>query len=100
FKVQPETVRRALLRHPAVTDAVVVGVDDARLGQVPVAVVEVQPGAALDEAELLASASEHLAPYEVPSAVRIVNTLPRTASAKVELSEVRARLRASMRAQT
>src|SRR5262249_2162545 len=40
FKVQPETVRVALLRHPAVVDAVVFGVDDDRLGQVPVAVVQ------------------------------------------------------------
>ena len=46
FKVLPETVRRVLVGHPAVHDACVVGVPDARLGQVPFAAVEVAAGAA------------------------------------------------------
>ena len=37
FKILPETVRRVLISHPAVRDACVVGVPDARLGQVPFA---------------------------------------------------------------
>ena len=45
FKVQPEVVRAALERDPAVAEAAVVGVDDERLGAVPVAAVERRPGA-------------------------------------------------------
>ena len=44
FKILPETVRRVLISHPAVRDACVVGVPDARLGQVPFAAIEVAPG--------------------------------------------------------
>ena len=44
FKILPETVRRVLVSHPAVRDACVVGVPDARLGQVPFAAVEIVPG--------------------------------------------------------
>ena len=43
FKVLPETVRRVLISHPAVRDACVVGVPDARLGQVPFAAIEAAP---------------------------------------------------------
>ena len=92
FKVQPETVRRALLRHPGVADAVVVGLDDHRLGQVPVAVVQPEPGATLDPAAVTASVAGELAPYEVPTAVHVVDALPRTASHKVDLTAVRALL--------
>lgn len=89
FKVQPETVRRALLRHPGVVDAVVVGVDDERLGQVPVAVVQPEPGVTLDPVDVVASVAALLAPYEVPAAVHVVDALPRTASHKVDLTAVR-----------
>jgi len=92
FKVQPETVRRALLRHPGVADAVVVGVDDDRLGQVPVALVQPEAGAALDPTDVVASVTGELAPYEVPTAVHVVDALPRTASHKVDLTAVRALL--------
>ncbi|MFA5885500.1 MAG: fatty acid--CoA ligase family protein [Acidimicrobiia bacterium] len=90
FKVQPEVVRAVLVQHPAVADAVVFGVDDARLGQVPVAVVERRPGETLDADALLAFARERLAPYEIPITVRFVDVLTRTASAKVDLAGVRA----------
>jgi acyl-CoA synthetase (AMP-forming)/AMP-acid ligase II len=89
FKVQPETVRRALLRHPAVVDAVVVGIDDDRLGQVPVALVQLEPGATVAADAIAASVTGELAPYEVPTEVRIVDALPRTASHKVDLTAVR-----------
>lgn len=92
FKVQPETVRRALLANPLVVDAVVIGVPDDRLGQVPVAVVQLETGATLDPAGLITAAAEHLAPYEVPTEVRIADVLPRTASHKVDLTAVRALL--------
>jgi acyl-CoA synthetase (AMP-forming)/AMP-acid ligase II len=90
FKVQPEVVRAVLVQHPAVADAVVFGVDDARLGQVPIAVAELRTGESLDADALVAFARERLARYEVPVTVLFVDALPRTASAKVDLSAVRA----------
>jgi acyl-CoA synthetase (AMP-forming)/AMP-acid ligase II len=88
FKVQPETVRAVLEQHPAVRGAVVFGVADQRLGEVPVAVVESRGD--IDAAELLAFASERLARYEIPTEIVIVEELPRTASGKADLTAARA----------
>ncbi|MEO5837597.1 MAG: fatty acid--CoA ligase family protein [Acidimicrobiales bacterium] len=90
LKVQPDTVRHALERHPAVRAASVVGVDDDRLGQVPVAVVELTESGAVDKADLLAHAAQFLARYEIPVDVIFVDAMPRTESAKVDLRAVRA----------
>ena len=90
MKVQPDVVRVALERDPAVRAAAVVGLDDARLGQVPVAAVELRDGSATSPAELLEHARAHLAKYELPVEILVVDALPRTPSAKVELAGVRA----------
>jgi acyl-CoA synthetase (AMP-forming)/AMP-acid ligase II len=88
FKILPEEVAKVLRLHPDVQDAAVVGVADARLGQVPVAVVEKRPGRSLDEAALKAFARDHLTPYQVPVAFKFTEKLPRSASTKIVKSEV------------
>src|SRR4029077_6064722 len=90
FKVQPETVRVALLRHPAVVDAVVFGVDDERLGQVPVAGVQTAADSPVTDAGLGEHARGLLAPYEVPVTITVVDALARTPSQKVDLAATRA----------
>ena len=77
-------------RHPAVRGAAVVGIDDERLGQVPVAAVELREGCTTSASDLLEHARVHLAAYELPVEIFVVDTLPRTPSAKVELPAVRA----------
>ncbi len=90
FKVLPDDVRVALESDPRVHTAAVVGMDDPRLGAVPVAAVELRPGAgSVTSDELLADASKVLARYEIPTVLRIVDELPRTPSGKVDLSAVR-----------
>lgn len=97
FKVQPETVKNALERHPAVHEAAVAPLPDDRLGFVPVAAVELEPGAEADGEELRRFCRDVLLPYEVPTHVIVLDALPRTPSQKVsrvELLElVEARLR-------
>ena len=90
YKIQPEVVRAALEHDPAVAEATVVGISDQRLGAVPVAAVQRRPGHDIDEASLLTGASRHLAPYEVPVAIVVVDELPRTESGKADLAAVRA----------
>ena len=53
FKVMPDDVRNALEGHPAVAGAAVVGRSDARLGETPVAMVELRTSASADAAELV-----------------------------------------------
>ncbi len=84
FKVATNAVRDVICEHPSVRDAGVVGIPDARLGQVPVAAVELREGAAPIGAEdVMAWARERLAAYQVPVQVRILDHLPRTPSMKV-----------------
>lgn len=85
FKVLPETVQRALERHPDVRGAAVVGCADARLGAVPVAAVELRPGASATASTLIAHATALLAPYEIPVRIDVLKELPRTDSGKVDL---------------
>jgi len=89
FKILPETVVAALRRHPAVADASVIGLEDARLGHVPAAAVELQPGAAATEDELMAHLRGILTSIQIPTRIIFVDALPRTPSMKVSLAEVR-----------
>jgi len=74
---------------PGVRGAAVLGRPDARLGAVPVAALELRPGAEPATPEgLRAHASSLLARYELPTEIRIVEALPRTPSGKVDLAAV------------
>src|SRR6185312_9810542 len=98
FKVAPDTVVRALRSHAAVHDAAVAGLADERLGQIPVAAVELRPAAAVTPEALLAHCRSSLTPYEVPAEVHVVDELPRGAALKVDrrrLTELLEELRAT-----
>ena len=84
FKVAPETVVRALRTHDAVADAAVAGLPDERLGQIPVAAVELREDMATSGEELREHCRSTLTPYEVPTQVFIVDELPRGAALKVD----------------
>ena len=89
FKVMPDDVRTALESHPAVLGAAVVGRPDARLGETPVAMVELRPHATVGPDELTDFLRTRLARYEIPTDIAIVDTIPRTASGKPDLGAVR-----------
>jgi acyl-CoA synthetase (AMP-forming)/AMP-acid ligase II len=87
FKVMPDDVRVALESHPAVRGAAVVGRPDDRLGETPVAMVELRAAADADAlAEFLRT---QLARYEIPAHIAIVDRIPRTPSGKPDLAAVR-----------
>lgn len=87
FKVLPDDVRTALESHPAVAGAAVVARDDDRLGQTPVAMVELRSSATADE--LVEYLRFRLARYEIPTDIAIVDDIPRTPSGKADLNAVR-----------
>lgn len=89
FKVLPDEIAAVLRQHPDVQDVAVIGIPDERLGQVPVAVVELREGGPTpDAATLAAFARERLTPYQVPAAFRFVEALPRTVSMKIIRAEL------------
>jgi acyl-CoA synthetase (AMP-forming)/AMP-acid ligase II len=91
FKVLPDDVARVLRQHPLVGDVAVVGIDDHRLGQIPIAVIETRPGQpAPPVAELEQLARDNLTPYQVPAAFKFTDALPRTPSLKVIRADVKA----------
>ena len=84
-KVYPEEVEEVLKTHPAVADAVVVGVPDERFGEAVVALAEPQPaGETLDESELTAYVTAKLAVYKVPKRVLTIDTVGRSPTGKVD----------------
>jgi acyl-CoA synthetase (AMP-forming)/AMP-acid ligase II len=90
FKVLPEEVAAVLRQHSAIADAAVVGKSDARLGQVPVAAIELADGATAPKpAELDAHLRAQLPAYMVPVEYRVVDSLPRTISMKVSRPELK-----------
>jgi acyl-CoA synthetase (AMP-forming)/AMP-acid ligase II len=89
FKVMPDDVRCALESHPAVAGAAVIGRHDERLGETPVAMVELRTPQSTDATALVDYLRNRLARYEIPTAIAIVDELPRTPSGKPDLSTVR-----------
>jgi long-chain acyl-CoA synthetase len=85
FKLLPETIQEALLGHPAVSAAAVVGLPDRRLGQVPAAAVQLKPGVQTpDIADLEAYLRQQVLATHIPVRWLIVDGLPKTVSMKVD----------------
>ncbi len=90
YKVGAGEVEAALLEHPAVREAAVVGVPDDDLGERIVAFVVPAPGAAPAPEELVDHVARLLAPHKRPRVVRLVEALPRNAMGKVLKRELAA----------
>ncbi len=88
YNVYPRMVEEALYHHPAVAEAVVIGVPDARRGQVPKAFVKLKDGERSSEAELLAFLAQRLSPVERPKHVEFRDELPKTAVGKFSKKEL------------
>jgi len=87
--VYPAEVEQALARLDGVAEAAVIGVPDARMGEVGLALIVVRPGATLGVDAVLAFCRERLANYKVPRAVRFVDALPRNLAGKVLKTDLR-----------
>jgi fatty-acyl-CoA synthase len=81
--VYPAEVERVLRGHPAVAEAVVVGVTDPGWGEVGQAFVILQPGRAASQDELLDLCRRELAGYKVPRKITFRDEFPRTPLGKV-----------------
>jgi fatty-acyl-CoA synthase len=85
--VYPVEVENTLLQHPHVTDAAVIGVPDAKWGEVGVAFLEGN-GVRVAPEDLAAFLGERLARYKIPKRFVFVEALPRTAYGKVKKADL------------
>ena len=83
YSVHPQEVEATLLRHPAVAEAAVVGVQHEELGEEVAAFVSLRPGAVATVDELTAWCRGKLAAYKCPRRFTLVDELPRSATGKV-----------------
>ena len=82
--VFPREMEEVLNRHPAVSDAAVIGRPDPSRGEVPVAFVELLDGASVDPSEVRAFCREVLPPYKVPREIHVLEALPRNPTGKIQ----------------
>ncbi|WP_374225264.1 AMP-binding protein [Streptomyces sp. AC602_WCS936] len=84
YNIAGPEVEDALLRHPDVVEAAVVGRPDAHRGQVVVAHAVLREGAERDADALRAFLRAELAPYKCPREIHFPDALPRTATGKLQ----------------
>jgi fatty-acyl-CoA synthase len=75
-------LENALMGHPAVAEAAVIAVPDAKWGERPLAVVVRKPGAEAGAEELIASIGDHFPKWWLPDRIEFVNEIPKTATGK------------------
>ncbi|MGQ0830627.1 MAG: class I adenylate-forming enzyme family protein [Microthrixaceae bacterium] len=88
YSVYALEVEHALEQHPDVLEAVVVGLPDERMGEIPVAAVRLRDGVSVAKAKLPSWSKQHLADYKVPKRFVAVDELPRTGTSKVQKAAV------------
>jgi fatty-acyl-CoA synthase len=86
FKVWPAEVEAMLYSHPAIQEAVIIARKDPRRGETVKAVVVLKPASrgVVDEAELLRWAKDNMAAYKVPASFELVESLPKSATGKIQ----------------
>jgi malonyl-CoA/methylmalonyl-CoA synthetase len=89
FKVGAGEVEAALLEHPGVVEAAVIGEPDADLGERIVAFVVAR--SPIDPAALESHVASRLSPHKRPREVRVLDALPRNAMGKIQKSTLRSR---------
>ncbi len=82
YNVYPKEVEDTLLTHPAVRDAVVIGVPDAKWGEAVLAFVVLRAGVSAEAEALRAHCQARLARYKSPKEVRFLDAVPMSAVGK------------------
>ncbi|MEU0057210.1 AMP-binding protein [Streptomyces sp. NPDC006334] len=89
YNIAGPEVEEALLRHPDVVEAAVIGQPDEARGHVVVAFAVLRAGARSDTEALRAFVKAELAPYKCPREIVLLDSLPRTATGKLQRFRLR-----------
>jgi fatty-acyl-CoA synthase len=87
--VYPAEIEKVLYQHPAVHMCAVIGLPDAKWGEVGRACVVLKPNQTITEEELLKFMTDRLAKYKVPKSVSLLQALPISAAGKILKRELR-----------
>jgi fatty-acyl-CoA synthase len=82
-------IEDALYKHPAVLECAVVGVPSEKWGETPKALIVLREGASATEEEIIAFTRGHLAHFKCPTSIDFVESLPRTATGKLQKFVIR-----------
>jgi len=88
--IYPKEIEDVLAGDPSVLEAAVIGVPDDKWGEVVVAYVQPRPGLNVDPAALQALCARHLSGYKRPTAIVVVDALPKNAVGKIDKVSLRA----------
>jgi fatty-acyl-CoA synthase len=87
--VYPAEVEKTIRTHPAVAEVAVIGVPDPKWGEVPLALVKVEPGQTVTETDVIEFCRDKLARFKTPSKVVFTDELPVNSTGKVLKKELR-----------
>ncbi len=88
--IYPKEIEDVLTGDPSVLDAAVIGAPDAKWGEVVVAYVQPRTGATVDPAALKSLCARHLSGYKRPTALVVVDAIPKNAVGKTDKNSLRA----------
>ena len=83
YNVYPREVEEVLYKHPAVMEAVVIGIPHERYGEEVKAVIALKPGQHAEPEDIIAYCKEHLAAYKYPRHLEIMDSLPKGPTGKL-----------------
>ncbi len=87
--IYPREVEEFLYTHPKVSEVQVVGIPNARLGEIVAAWVRLRPGLEATEEEIRAWCQGQIAYYKIPEHIRFVDDFPATLSGKIQKYKIR-----------
>ncbi len=87
--IYPREIEEFLYAHPKISDAQIVGLPDARLGEIVAAWIRLKPGEECTEAEVQEFCKARIAHFKVPQYVRFVDAFPMTVTGKIQKYRMR-----------
>jgi long-chain acyl-CoA synthetase len=88
YNIYPRVIEEAAYLHPAIEEAIAIGIPDRYRGQSPKLFVKLYDGARISPDELRAFLADHLSRIELPKAIEIRDRLPRTMIGKLSKKEL------------
>jgi acyl-CoA synthetase (AMP-forming)/AMP-acid ligase II len=88
--IYPIEIEESLHHHPDIHDVAVIGIPDERLGEIPIAIIQLKTNSDVNKEEILQYCQKNLPKYKRPRDI-IFDTVPRNPTGKIEKTKLRAK---------